>query len=140
MTAIETDAFLPHPIDRVWRAITNSTLIAQWLMPNDFEPEEGHHFTFSTEAVPSQGFDGVIHCEVLEVVPPELLKIAWRSGDLDTTVSWRLSVEGQGTRMFLTHDGFDESNPGHVQTMAILGGGWRGHLARRLSEALATMP
>jgi uncharacterized protein YndB with AHSA1/START domain len=140
VTAIETDAFLPHPISRVWRAITSSRLLAEWLMPNDFVAEIGHRFTFTTEPVPSHGFDGVISCEVLELDAPTLLTIAWRSSDLDSTVRWRLIEEGTGTRLFLTHDGFDPDNPAHARALSTLGGGWRGHLARRLEETLATMP
>jgi uncharacterized protein YndB with AHSA1/START domain len=139
VTAIETDAFLPHPISRVWRALTTSRLMAEWLMPNDFVPEVGARFTFATEPVPSHGFDGVIACEVLSLRNPDLLKISWRSSGLDSTVTWRLAEEGTGTRLFLTHDGFDLGNPAHVRAMQTMGGGWRGHLARRLESTLATM-
>jgi len=36
------EAVYDHPIERVWRAITDSQAIAQWLMKNDFEPRVGH--------------------------------------------------------------------------------------------------
>jgi len=41
MTAIAIDEFLPHPPDRVWHALTDSGLMARWLMRNDLrlEPE-----------------------------------------------------------------------------------------------------
>ena len=68
--AIHTDAFLPHPPEKVWRALTDSAVLASWLMPNDFQPRIGHRFTFRTEPVPTHGFDGIVHCEVLELVPP----------------------------------------------------------------------
>ncbi len=135
---IETDTFLPHAPERVWQALTNQDLLAQWLMPNDFEPRVGHHFTFTTNPVPGHSFDGTVHCEVLELVPGERLKISWRSGQLDTTVTWRLAEEGTGTRLFLTHAGFDETNPAQAATRKLLGGGWQGHLRRRLEQALAS--
>ena len=65
MSSIVTDSFLPHPPAKVWNALTDPALLAAWLMPNDFVPALGHRFTFQTEPVPAQGFDGVIRCEVL---------------------------------------------------------------------------
>jgi uncharacterized protein YndB with AHSA1/START domain len=137
---IRTDAFLPHPPEKVWRALTDPELLAAWLMPNDFVARVGHRFTFRTQPVPAQGFDGVVHCEVLSLEPPELLRISWLGGrGLDTVVTWRLVPEGRGTRLFLSHEGFDETDPQQQATRRILGGGWRGHLARRLEETLAQM-
>jgi len=37
---------LGYPMHKVWRAITDSALIARWMMDNDFEPVVGHHFHF----------------------------------------------------------------------------------------------
>jgi uncharacterized protein YndB with AHSA1/START domain len=137
-SSVQTDIFLPHPIESVWAALTDGDLLAAWLMPNDFEPREGHRFTFRTTPIPQADFDGVVHCEVLRLDPPHELRISWRSGDrLDTTVTWRLVTEGQGTRLFLSHDGFDEDDPWQKQAMNELGGGWRGHLAARLHEMLS---
>lgn len=139
MSGIETDLFLPHEPERVWMALTVPALLAKWLMPNDFAPIVGHHFTFTTEPVPSQNFDGIINCEVLAVKPTSLLTISWKGGNLDSTVTWRLAQEGTGTRLFLRHDGFDDSDPTQVATKKILGGGWKGHLAKRLEQTLATL-
>lgn len=136
MTAIESDEFLPHSPATVWRALTDSALLSEWLMLNDFEPVVGHRFTFTTDPVPAQGFTGVIDCEVLELDPPRVLKISWASAHLDTTVEWRLEAEGNGTRLFLTHDGFDESDAAQAITLKILSGGWRGHLLTRLNALL----
>ena len=139
MTAIETDEFLPHPPALAWRALTDPALLATWLMDNDFRPVVGHRFTFTTQPVPAQGFTGVIDCEVLEVDPPRTLKISWASAHLDSTVEWRLEPEGTGTRLFLTHDGFDESDPAQAITLKTLGGGWRGHIAARLRAVLGEL-
>ena len=35
----------PHPPEKVWRALTESSLIEQWLMKNDFQPVAGHSFS-----------------------------------------------------------------------------------------------
>jgi uncharacterized protein YndB with AHSA1/START domain len=37
---------LPHPPEKVWRALTESELLAAWLMANDMQPLIGHSFTF----------------------------------------------------------------------------------------------
>ncbi|MET0135121.1 MAG: SRPBCC domain-containing protein [Kibdelosporangium sp.] len=132
---IHTDAFLPHPPERVWRALTDPALLAAWLMPNDFLPRVGHRFTFRT--APAPGFDGVVRCEVLDLRPLELLRISWAGGPgVDTTVTWRLVAEGRGTRLFLRHEGFDETDPRQQAVWRLLDGGWRSHLARRLESLL----
>ena len=138
MSAIETDMYLPHRVERVWEALTDPAQLAVWLMPNDFRPEVGHRFTFRTDPVPAHGFDGIVHCIVLDLQPPDLLAINWAGGaSLNSVVTWRLVAEGRGTRMFLTHDGFDDNDPAQLATKRILGGGWQGHLARRLELLLA---
>jgi uncharacterized protein YndB with AHSA1/START domain len=105
-------------------------------MLNDFKPVVGHRFTFRTEPVPRQGFDGIAGCQVLAMEPPRLLRLGWRGGTLDTTVTWRLVPEGTGTRFLITHDGFDEADPAQQAAMKILGGGWHGHLIGRLLGVL----
>lgn len=136
MASIEVDQFLPQPPGRVWQALTDPARLARWLMPNDFQPVVGHAFTFRAEPVPRQGFDGIVSCQVLELDPPRLLRFSWRAGTLDTVVSWALVPEGGGTRLMITHDGFDDRDPGQRRVLGILGGGWRGHLIGRLGTLL----
>ena len=138
--AIRTDSFFPHPPEKVWRALTDPELLASWLMPNDFEPRVGHRFTFRTDPVPAHGFDGIVRCEVLELVPARRLRVSWAGGGLDTTVTWDLVPEGRGTRLLLSHEGFDSGVPRQHATLRILGGGWAGHLARRLGQTLDREP
>ncbi|MFC0003037.1 SRPBCC family protein [Micromonospora siamensis] len=139
-TTVEVDGFLPHPPTKVWRALTDSDLLARWLMPNDFAPVPGHRFTFRAAPRPDQGFDGVIRCEVLELDPPRRLRWSWRGGTLDTEVAWTLVPEGHGTRLFLVHSGFDPDDPLQQRTATLLGGGWRSHVWRRLSATLESLP
>jgi uncharacterized protein YndB with AHSA1/START domain len=140
MASIEVDQFLAQPPGRVWQALTDPALLARWLMPNDFKPVTGHTFTFRTGPVPQHGFDGIVHCEVLDLEPPRLLRFSWRAGKLDTVVRWSLVPEGAGTRLLITHDGFDDTDPGQRMVMGILGGGWRGHLIRQLGTLLGAGP
>ena len=49
------------------------------MTPTGFEPVKGKRFTFQT--TPGGAWDGVIHCEVLEVIPNERLVFSWKSGN-----------------------------------------------------------
>ena len=71
---IVVDTVYEHAIDRVWAALTSAEALAAWLMPNDFRPEVGHHFTFRTR--PAPGFDGIVRCEVLAMTPAYLARMA----------------------------------------------------------------
>ncbi|MFG1711049.1 SRPBCC domain-containing protein [Nonomuraea sp. M3C6] len=138
-TDIRTDIYLPHPPERVWQALIDPAQLAVWLMPNDFQPRVGHRFNFRTD--PAPGFDGVIQCEVLAITPGELLRIGWAGGPgLDTTVTWQLAPDGRGTRLLLTHEGFDQADPRQQAVRRLLDSGWRGHLTRRLQHLLNTLP
>ena len=133
---IAIDQYLAHPPAQVWRTLTDPELLARWLMPNDFAPVVGHRFTFHTKPRPDLGFDGTVHCEVLELTPERLLRLAWRGGRLDSTVTWTLRPEGKGTRLFLEHAGFDPDDPTAQLSRRIMGGGWRSMILRRLAELL----
>ncbi|TDD36359.1 SRPBCC domain-containing protein [Nonomuraea terrae] len=135
-TAIRLDQFLAHPPAKVWRALTEPELMAKWLMPNDFKPEVGHRFTFTTQPKKAVAFDGIVHCEVLEIERDKLLRISWSDGkQADWTVTWRLEPEGTGTRLFLDHEGFDPDDDVQQLSRRIMGGGWPRHF--RTIDSLA---
>jgi uncharacterized protein YndB with AHSA1/START domain len=62
---------MPYPPEKVWRALTQGALIAEWLMQNDFQPVVGHRFNF--RAPPMAHWNGVTDCEVLIVEPNKRL-------------------------------------------------------------------
>ncbi|MCK2218943.1 SRPBCC domain-containing protein [Actinomadura sp. ATCC 31491] len=139
LRAIRLDQFVAHPPAKVWRALTEPDLIAKWLMPGDFKPEVGHRFTFTTTPRKAVGFDGVVHCEVLELEPERLVKLSWSDGGrADWTVTWRLEPEGRGTRLFLDHEGFDPDDELQQMSRRIMGGGWRS-MPDRIAEVAATL-
>jgi uncharacterized protein YndB with AHSA1/START domain len=140
LRTIRVDEFLAHPPARVWRALTDPALLAKWLMPNDFRPVVGHRFTFVTGARPDHDFDGVVHCEILTIEPERLLRLSWRGGRLDTTVTWTLVPEGRGTRLFIEHDGFDPDDEAQQYARRIMGGGWRSRVFRAIEAVLADFP
>jgi uncharacterized protein YndB with AHSA1/START domain len=137
---IEREIVLPQPREDVWRALTDSVALGDWLMPNDFEPRVGHRFTFKTEPNPQAGFDGIVHCEVLECAPPTRLAYSWAGGSVDTRVSYRLEPDGNGTRLFFEQSGFDMSQPWGQQALKGAEYGWDRMLAAlpKVAEAIAT--
>ncbi len=120
---------LPHAPDIVWKTLTTAELIGRWLMPNDFVPAVGKTFTFRTK--PMGDWDGVVHCEVLEVVPNRKLVYSWKGGSdrnpkhgavLDTIVTWTLTPTAGGTRLRLVHAGF--RSPGNDFAFDAMSPGW----------------
>ena len=140
LTRIEVDQYFPHSPSKLWRALTTPELMAQWLMPNDFEPVVGHRFTFHSRPLAQTGFSGRIACQVLDLVPQKRLRISWADADnpdgMATTVTWTLQPEGKGTRLFLEHAGFDLDDPTQQLARRFMNGGWRSHVLRRLSDLL----
>jgi uncharacterized protein YndB with AHSA1/START domain len=108
---------MPHPPEKIWRALTQGPLIEEWLMTNDFQPVVGHRFNF--RAPPMPHWNGVTDCEVLVVEPNERLSYTWNaSGDEaaagpKTVVTWTLTPTKSGVLVRMEHSGFrptDETN------------------------------
>ena len=135
MSSLRVEKVYPHPRDRVWRALTERELLERWLMPNDFEPTVGHRFTFQTE--PGPGFDGVVRCEVLELVEGERLKISWVGGPIDTEVTFVVSDAGDGTRLVVEQSGFRGLRAWIVARMLAIGN--RSIYGRRLPDLLDSL-
>lgn len=133
---IEIEMIYPHPIERVWHALTNNAALATWLMPSDFVPRLGHQFTFRTE--PGDGWNGIIDCEVVALEPPTRLAYTWGNVQLDppTLVTFILAEERDGTRLRLVHSGFAASGPRGLTIRDILASGWDSHLLREKLPAL----
>ena len=94
----------PHPPEKLWRALTESPLIAQWLMKNDFAPVAGRRFQFRSEPMPQ--WDGVIDCEVRVVEPLKQLSYSWGALGLESVVLWTLTPAEGGTHVRMEHSGF----------------------------------
>jgi uncharacterized protein YndB with AHSA1/START domain len=130
---VEVDQFLAHPPSRVWEALTEPHLLARWLMPGDLRPVVGHRFTLDA------GTQGLTRCEILSVEPERSLRMSWRNGSLDTTVTWRLEPEGGGTRLIIVHDGFEPGEPDQRRAYDAIRAGWAATLMRRLGDLLEAL-
>jgi uncharacterized protein YndB with AHSA1/START domain len=104
------ERMMPHPPEKVWRALTQGPLLEEWLMRNDFQPEVGHRFNFRSNPVPH--WNGVVDCEVLVVEPNKRLSYRWNaSGEeaatgIKTIVTWTLTPANGGTHVRMEQSGF----------------------------------
>jgi uncharacterized protein YndB with AHSA1/START domain len=140
--SIVVDYMLNESPAEVWRGLTEAELLARWLMPNDIKPVVGHRFKFHTK--PMGDWDGVVHCEVLEIDEPNKLVYSWKGGDgknenyghlLDTVVTWTLTPTATGgTKLHLVHFGFEPTD----YAFQIMSGGWRSMLsAEKMTQILS---
>jgi uncharacterized protein YndB with AHSA1/START domain len=100
------ERYLPHSPLRVWQALTDSRVLAKWYLENDFRPVVGYQFTF--RATPDKGLDGLLYGKVILVDAPYQLVYTFCGNFLkdETTVTWTLAPDGNGTRLVLQHTGF----------------------------------
>ena len=138
MRTIQREILLPQSREQVWQAITDSTTLAEWMYPNDFEPRVGHRFTFHVPPNPKVNFEGLaVRCEVLECEPPCRLAFSWSAGGLaDSRVIFRLEVNGAGTQLFFEHSGFDVSLPFGEQAFRGAEFGWA-KMLKQLAAVIA---
>jgi uncharacterized protein YndB with AHSA1/START domain len=94
---IERD--LPHPPEKIWRALTQGHLIEEWLMKNDFQPVAGHNFKLRADW-------GEVDCRVAAVEPNKTLSYTWAAYGLESIVTWTLTSNNTGTRLRMEHAGF----------------------------------
>lgn len=131
LRSIIVERDMPHPPEKIWRALTQSHLIAEWLMQNDFQPVVGHKFNF--RAKPVMGWNGTTDCEVLEIVPQTRLAYSWNaSGEqardgLKSIVTWTLTPRAGGTHVRMEQSGFRPQDEAGYRGM---GSGWPGILER----------
>lgn len=109
--SLRKEVVYAHPPEKVWAALTDPRALAEWLMPNDFEPRVGKRFQFRVD--PMMSFEGIVDCEVLEVDPPRRLVYTWvvhmkgKPPHEPMTVTWTLEPVSEGTRLVLEQTGLE---------------------------------
>ena len=116
---------MPHPPEKIWRALTEGPLMEEWLMKNDFQPIVGHRFTF--RATPMPNWNGVTECEVLAVQPYQRLSYSWGSsgneaGGLQTVVTWTLTPTKDGVLVRMEQSGFSADGENYYRGASY---GWQ---------------
>jgi uncharacterized protein YndB with AHSA1/START domain len=132
---IEREMVLAHPVERVWRAITDPTELASWFGDSarlDLRPGGDGMFTWSDD----------MSAAVVEVVePPRRFAFWWTAGIGDTVtpenrtlVDFTLDAVDGGTRLRLVESGFAalangaEQRDGNVEGWTIELGDLAAHL------------
>src|SRR5436305_1475298 len=90
---------IPHPPEKIWRALTQPQLIEEWLMKNDFAPVVGHIFKLSADW-------GAVDCRVEAVEPNKTLSYTWAAYGLESIVTWTLTRTSTGTHLRMEQSGF----------------------------------
>ena len=128
---------LPHAPEKVWRALTDPALLAEWLLPVfALKLEPGAAFTFKTQPYP--GWDGTVSCRFVEIETDRRLSYRWVVGDMeiDTVVTFTLTPTASGTRLSLVQSGF---RPDQRQNFGGARYGWK-MMGGKLADLLARMP
>ena len=125
MNEVRRAIHLAAPVERVWSFLTDPQKLSTWLMDSDFSPTAGTKFKFTSP--PSGRWDGTIHREVQDVIENERISYTWCANDIGVTtmVTFDLESTYDGTRLSLTHVGFDEAMGGAAGRHAA---GWAGCL------------
>ena len=102
---------MPYPPEKIWRALTQPQLIAEWLMKNDFKPAVGHRFNLRGD------WGGVLDCEVLAIEPNKSLSYTWNFANddaaynLTSVVTFTLTATSTGTHLRMEQSGFRADQP-----------------------------
>jgi uncharacterized protein YndB with AHSA1/START domain len=94
--ALRFERSLPHPADKVWRAITDPGEIRQWFPAAvDYQQRVGARMSFRFDDPDAPPTDG----EVTELEPPRLFAFDWGGEQL----RFELEPAGDGCRLLFTH-------------------------------------
>jgi uncharacterized protein YndB with AHSA1/START domain len=113
---------IPHPPEKLWRALTQPHLIEEWLMKNDFKADVGHRFNLRA------GWGGVLDCQVLAIEPTKTLSYSWNfkhedaAFNLESVVTFTLTPTRAGTHLRMEQSGF---RPDQRQAFGGAHAGWK---------------
>ncbi len=141
---IKYNWFFEQSPETVWKYLTTSELMAQWLMKNDFELVLRGKFMFKANPHPDLDFDGNVYCEILEIDHAKKLVYSWKSGNgmgtlnVDSIVTWILIPKNKGTELILEHSGLD----GLKNTMLFqaMNKGWDENVRVKMGNLFNTKP
>ncbi|MQA09081.1 MAG: hypothetical protein GEU98_11155 [Pseudonocardiaceae bacterium] len=127
--ALRFERRLPHPPEKVWRAITEWEHLRAWfpaVVEFDLRPGAPLRFGVTPEQVRRYGMaaDGFTEGEILRVDPPKLLEFSWAGVDGDGEVlRWELTADGADGCDLVFTNVFDDRD-----IAAPAGAGWHAGL------------
>jgi uncharacterized protein YndB with AHSA1/START domain len=111
---------LDHPVERVWRALTEPDEIEKWLAVAELDLGEGGRVVLTWQNTDDQGNTAVARGTVSALDPPRLLEF---DTDIHGTLRWELEPAGDGTVLTFTAEA---QLPEEYETKVIAG--WHIHL------------
>ena len=156
---IHLKTFLPYPVETVWQALTDAKLLGEWFMKNDIAPELHNQFTF--RMAPQKGWDGITHCEIIDIKAPEYISYTYKGeatgekalacagihydkadkvgkgifAKLDTVLTFKLEPTCGGTLLTMEHSGYKGFKL--VLISYIMQMGWKKQLNKKLPKILS---
>jgi len=119
---ITKEQLLPHPINKVWNAITLGEEISTWFIKADFKAKKGYRYTFTSEENGCTQITGEV-----KQADPYTLVYTWivSETNVETTVTWSLKEIEGGTQLYLEHSGISKyGGETAVQMFDSFSGGW----------------
>lgn len=105
---------IAHPPEKIWRALTQSHLLEEWLMKNQFKPVVDHRFNLSADW-------GTVDCQVQSVEVNRTLSYTWDTKDLRSVVVWTLTPTSRGTLLRMEQSGFRQDQQPYYRGATV---GW----------------
>ena len=119
-----------HPPEKLWRALTEPHLLAEWLMAGAVAPVVGHQFEMKADW-------GTVACEVRDVEAGRRLAYTWDAYSLKSLVTFTLEpTAAGGTRLKMEQTGF---RPNQTPFLEGARAGWPRFL-ENLDALLARTP
>ena len=100
---------LPHPVERVWEALTDPAELGRWWGDADLDVVDGGRFALRWLNTDAEGDAATLDGAITKLDPPRLLEIsaAWGSTGTagpgaSTTLTWELDPDGDHTVLRFT--------------------------------------
>ncbi|MBL4708259.1 MAG: SRPBCC domain-containing protein [Flavobacteriales bacterium] len=120
---IEKTQWFPHSIDKVWKALTETEQVSQWLAPTDFKGKKGAKYALHSPKDDCSVVEGIV-----KEASPYTLTYSWialNHKEVETEVKWNLTEENNGTTVNMIHSGMLQYEKQAGEAMfASFSGGW----------------
>jgi uncharacterized protein YndB with AHSA1/START domain len=144
----DTPLDIEHSVDidaspeKVWKFLTDPAWVPQWLGCMRYDKAVGHLFYMQQDAAKREADDieGATRCRILALDEARCFAFSWYLPDTpETEVHIVLESAGGGTRVTLTHTGWDKFDIDMIRPIRdALEGGWKSFVLpnlKRVAEA-----